>query len=69
MEPITPDLAAKTRINRIISYLPHLREGQLIWVERIVLQFRQAKAFIVNPASNLLSDCFLEDFGVAPLFF
>jgi len=65
MEPVTPNSIGKTRIARIVSYLPHLREGQLIWVERIVLQFRQPKKFFVNPDSSLLNDCFLEDFGDA----
>ena len=65
MEHNTPDLITKARIARIVSYLPHLREGQLIWVERIVLQFRQTKTFTVNPDSNLTNDCFVEDFGDA----
>ena len=56
---------AQARIARIVTYLPHLREGQLLWVERIVLQFRQPKTFIVNPASTLLDECFVEDFGDA----
>lgn len=55
----------KTRIDRIISYLPHLREGQLIWVERIVLQFRRPKVFTANTDSDLIDNCFLEDFGDA----
>lgn len=57
--------AAQARITRIVSYLPSLREGQLLWVERIVLQFRQPKAFVLNPVSTLLDDCLLEDFGDA----
>lgn len=64
MQPIqSPATAA--RIARIVSYLPHLRDGQLIWVERIVLQFKQPKSFVVNSAGGLVDDCFLEDFGDA----
>lgn len=63
--PITPTPTAQARIARIVTYLPHLREGQLIWVERIVSQFRQPKAFWLNTASELVSECFVEDFGDA----
>lgn len=65
MEPVTPNLDTERCISRIISYLPYLREGQLIWVERIVLQFRQPKIFIANLDSDLINNCFLEDFGDA----
>jgi len=65
MEPTNSTSITQARIARIISYLPALREGQLIWVERIVLQFKQLKTFVLNPTSNLLDEYFLEDFGDA----
>lgn len=55
----------KARIERLMDYLPTLREGQLRWIERIVDQFRRAKSFWRNPNSTFVSDCFLEDFGDA----
>lgn len=42
-----------------------MRDGQLVWVERIVLQFRQPKNFVANTTEGLIDDCFLEDFGDA----
>ena len=65
MNPTNDSEATQDRIRRIITYLPELRDGQLIWVERIVLQFRQPKTFRANPASDLVTPGFLEDFGDA----
>ncbi|AMR26586.1 hypothetical protein A0257_05345 [Hymenobacter psoromatis] len=65
MEPESTSNSITRRIERIITYLPELREGQLIWVERIVLQFRRPKEFWVNPMSGLITECFLQDFGDA----
>ncbi len=64
LDPL-PNPITQARIERIVSYLPYLREGQLIWVERIVLQFRQPKVFVANPTSDLIDECFVEDFGDA----
>lgn len=65
MNPTNNAAATQDRIRRIITYLPALRDGQLIWVERIVLQFRRPKTFRMNPASDLVTPGFLEDFGDA----
>ena len=63
--PESPLNTPQERIERIISYLPALREGQLIWVERIVWQFRRPRSFSANNSSDLVTPCFLEDFGDA----
>jgi hypothetical protein len=65
MIPRTPAGSSADRIRRIVSYLPELREGQLTWIERIVLQFRRPKEFWANPSSDFVTECFLEDFGDA----
>ncbi len=65
---MTPDettASVKARIQKLVEYLPSLRDGQLRWIERIVDQFRRAKSFWRNPSSPLVTDCFLEDFGDA----
>lgn len=60
MEKITKE----ERIKWLVSYLPQLSEGQVIWVERIVYQFTRPRNFSRLKTSNLIStESILEDFG------
>jgi type II restriction enzyme len=62
MEKITKE----ERIKWLVSYLPQLSEGQVIWVERIVYQFTRPRTFIRLRESDLISnESILEDFGDA----
>ncbi len=53
------------RITRIVELLPKLSEGQVIWIEKIVRQFRQKTNFFRNSESDLISESILDDFGDA----
>lgn len=54
------------RVERIIKYLPHLTEGQTIWIERIVYQFTRPRTFYRDPFGNIIAtDLILNDFGDA----
>ena len=54
------------RITRLVTYLPKLTDGQLIWVERIVYQFTRPRKFTRLTKSNIIPNKFiLEDFGDA----
>jgi hypothetical protein len=52
MEKITKE----ERIKWLVSYLPQLSEGQVIWVERIVYQFTRPRTFIRLRESDLISN-------------
>lgn len=59
-------ISKEERVTRLITYLPQLSEGQLIWVERIVYQFTRPKTFTRLSLGNIiLNESILEDFGDA----
>ena len=62
MEKITK----QERIIRIVTYLPGLTEGQLIWVERISYQFTRQRTFTRLSTSKIIANAsILDDFGDA----
>lgn len=59
-------ITKKERIKRIVTYLPKLTEGQLIWVEKIAYQFTRPTTFIRSFTSSVIpTDFILDDFGDA----
>lgn len=56
----------KERIKRLVSYLPKLTEGQIIWIQKIAHQFTRPKIFSRLATSSVIpTDLILEDFGDA----
>lgn len=52
------------RIERLVSYLPTLTEGQIIWVEKIAHQFTCPKTYTRHVKSPVIpTDQILQDFG------
>ena len=59
-------ISKEQRIERLVTYLPQLTEGQIVWVERIIFQFTRTKTFTRLPQSDLIKqESILEDFGDA----
>src|SRR5215204_6092041 len=59
-------ITKEERIKRLVTYLPELSEGQIIWVERIVYQFSRPKTFVRLKSSKLIpNNSIMEDFGDA----
>lgn len=62
MEKITKE----ERIARIVTYLPRLTDGQLIWIEKIAYQFTRQTTYTRLPTSTVIAnDYILDDFGDA----
>lgn len=59
------DQERKARIEYLLNSIPELTDGQLRWVESIILQFSQPFAFKYEPGSDLITPCVLQDFGDA----
>jgi Type II site-specific deoxyribonuclease len=53
------------RIRRLVAILPRLSTSQLVAIENIILQFMRPFSYTKNPASELISDCVLREFGDA----
>lgn len=50
-------------IIRVASLLPGLNESQLGWVEEIAKQLSRPHTFLRNEASDIVSDCLLDEIG------
>jgi hypothetical protein len=56
------------RIRRLVAILPRLSTSQLVAIENIILQFMRPFSYTKNPASELISDCVLQQPGAAAFF-
>ncbi|MEB4589445.1 restriction endonuclease [Candidatus Thiothrix sp. Deng01] len=55
----------ENRIKALCAAVQELTDGQIGWIEAVVNRFEQPASFKRNPASDLLDDCVLQDFGDA----
>lgn len=55
----------QARIVRLMTAIQGLTEAQFSWVETVVSQFARPHDFWRAPASNVVTDCVLRDFGDA----
>jgi type II restriction enzyme len=58
-------MSIDSRIEHIIKRLPKLTKFQVESIDNIIAQLQRPKKFWRNPASDLISDAVLEDFGDA----
>ena len=56
---------SEDRLRRLCEALRELTSGQVGWVEAVVQQFRRPAEFRRLPASDVITDCVLQDFGDA----
>jgi len=55
----------ETRLLDLCTSLKNLTDGQVGWVEKVVEQFHKPTNFIRLQTSDIVNDCFLQDFGDA----
>ncbi len=53
------------RIRELCEAIKDLTSGQIGWIETVVSRFNEPAIFTKTPSSDLVDDCFLQDFGDA----
>lgn len=56
---------SEERVSRVASLLLHLTDSQLGWIEEIVKQFNRPYDFRFDPASDIISECVVQEIGDA----